>query len=212
MMPPYMHQQRIRAATWTFVFLHCLMHSVYVKLDAQLLFQACCTSSAPNLIRSIAQWKGFRYWDYGWELTHANPDTQHSSFWVWVHVMVFLCVYTKSSLVQLWSSCWVTCVIHTQARHYCHSHNHWWPQKQLSMVLISVYYWKTVEKPETDPWHYGTALRLGMSMLCIWRYSSPFQCEIENHVHSMGSDLYCMGVMIGTAGVVSALYGGWFAL
>jgi hypothetical protein len=34
---------------------------------------------------------------------------------------------------------------------YCHSHNNWGPRNSFQRLLVPVYFWKTVEKPETDP-------------------------------------------------------------
>ncbi len=34
---------------------------------------------------------------------------------------------------------------------YCHSHNNWGPRNSFQRFLVPVYYWKTVEKPETGP-------------------------------------------------------------
>jgi hypothetical protein len=47
---------------------------------------------------------------------------------------------------------------------YCHSQNNWGPQNSSQRFSIPVYYWKTAEKPETDP-----------QLLWEWQYNSAHQ-------------------------------------
>ncbi len=58
---------------------------------------------------------------------------------------------------------------------YCHSHNDWGPQKQLSTVFVPVYFWKTAEKPETDPqllWEWQYVL-VESIYIFIYMYMKP---------------------------------------
>jgi hypothetical protein len=49
---------------------------------------------------------------------------------------------------------------------YCHSHNNWGPRNNFQRFLVLVFYWKTVEKPETDP-----------QLLWEWQYLTLFWAQ-----------------------------------
>ena len=51
--------------------------------------------------------------------------------------------FTKIVPHGLWKQCF-----------YCHSHNNWGPWNSFQRLLVPVYYWKSVKKPETDPQYY----------------------------------------------------------
>jgi hypothetical protein len=57
---------------------------------------------------------------------------------------------------------------------YCHSHNIWGPRNSFRRFLVPVYYWETVEKPETDP-----------QLLWEWQY-----CEFTSIEHEYISRIY----------------------
>ncbi len=63
-----------------------------------------------------------------------------------VELFLAVCVY-----VELWNC------------QYCHSHNNWGPQNSFQLFLVPVYYWKNLEKPETDP-----------QLLWEWQYLSTW--------------------------------------
>jgi hypothetical protein len=51
---------------------------------------------------------------------------------------------------------------HVKVWHLFYSHNNWGPRNSFQRLLVPVYYWKIVEKPETDPqllweWQYVLA-------------------------------------------------------
>jgi hypothetical protein len=59
-----------------------------------------------------------------------------------------------------WLGTWQSSVTRTWTTHpnyrawifyYCHSHNNWGPRNSFQRFLVPIYYWRTVEKPETDP-------------------------------------------------------------
>jgi hypothetical protein len=45
----------------------------------------------------------------------------------------------------------IACMLFSQRPYYCHSHNNWGPRTSFQRLLVPVYYWKTIQKPETDP-------------------------------------------------------------
>jgi hypothetical protein len=83
--------------------------------------------------------------------------------YVTVYVCLYACMYTRAYICLSVCICVLAyvCLVckyvgfhHTWAkRHasYCHSHNNWGPRNNFQRFLVPVYYWKAVEKPETDP-------------------------------------------------------------
>jgi hypothetical protein len=74
--------------------------------------------------------------------------------WVCIHVCSCVCVWMR---VHMYLNKLTSCM-------YCDSHNNWGPQNSFQRFVVPVYYWKTVEKPETDPqllweWHYVWRMR-----------------------------------------------------
>jgi hypothetical protein len=73
---------------------------------------------------------------------------------------------------------------HDTLHQHCHSHNNWGPWNSFRRFLVPVYYWKTVEKPETDPqlsweWQYDKA-PLASVCICAKAYSPCFRSRCEN--------------------------------
>ncbi len=71
---------------------------------------------------------------------------------------------------------------------YCHSHNNWGPWNSFQRFLVPVYYWETVEKPETDPqllgeWQYlrysqrSITHSTYLSTWCAWVHINPYLCQ-----------------------------------
>ncbi len=73
-----------------------------------------------------------------------------------VRKCVWKCVFVCIGVQRLY----VFCVICIYSRvMYLHSHNNWCPRNGFQRFLVPGYYWKTVEKSETDPqrlweWHF----------------------------------------------------------
>jgi hypothetical protein len=64
---------------------------------------------------------------------------------------------------------------------YCHAHNNWGPRNSFQRFLVPVYYWKTVEKPETDPqlfwvWQYfDVCQKKEMQIICDISWASLYE-------------------------------------
>ena len=82
-----------------------------------------------------------------------------------IYLSMNVCMYVDSYCKQVWLR--HRCITHVKysaiptiveghktdksPHPYCHSHRNWGPQNSFQRFLVQVYYWKTVEKPETDP-------------------------------------------------------------
>ncbi len=78
---------------------------------------------------------------------------------------------------------------------YCHSHNNWGPQNSFPLFLVLVYYWKTIEKPETDPqllweWQYlymQWHTNMSISSNALWHGHAHTHTSIPRDFQSFSS-------------------------
>jgi hypothetical protein len=62
--------------------------------------------------------------------------------------------------------------------YYCHSHNNWGPRNSFQRLLVPVYYWKPLERPETDP-------------QLLWEWQEYILCKTML-MHIMWGNTWCM--------------------
>ncbi len=82
---------------------------------------------------------------------------------IYIYIYIYVCVcihklYIGMNVFHMYFSSQIShttiCIVVLFIKEiylYCHSHNNWGPRNSFQRLLVPVYFWKTVERPETDP-------------------------------------------------------------